>query len=442
MPRDVANPLVVLLLAQLVLFVGVGAVIPVIPIYGKSFGLSSAVNGAVIGAPAIALLLLARPSGGFADRAGRLPAMKIGMSIIVLSDLLTASATELPALVLARLGLGAGRCISECGERGYLADLASRAPEYRGEIVAAQQAVVALGIAIGSPLGGLAVESFGPRAAFLCVSAAALATLGIYALLPETKPQLATAGAPALPAAPAVPAAPAAMASAESDGDTEGSAAAWSLLLQDGRWRGLAACEVGLRVGFAAKVTSVPLIAAATLPGGALAAGSLLSAAALTGLVGAPLGGWLSDRRGARFVAVAAGALSGGSFLLVPLALSADLETWLGPSAHGLAFGACVLVWSFGVAALSPALTSVAQELAPEGAEATALALPRAAGDGAYIVAPFALGLLADQRPDVMGIECGVAGVVGLASALGLALLARSGPESAAAASVRAARRE
>jgi hypothetical protein len=37
--------------------------------------------------------------------------------------------------------------------------------------------------------------------------------------------------------------------------------------------------------------------------------------------------------------------------------------------------------------------------LAPAGAEATALALPRAAGDSVYIIAPFLLGLVADLSP-------------------------------------------
>ena len=61
-PNDVLQPIVLLLSLQLILFIGVGAVIPTIPLYGKAIGLSSAVNGIVLGAPAIALLLLARPA--------------------------------------------------------------------------------------------------------------------------------------------------------------------------------------------------------------------------------------------------------------------------------------------------------------------------------------------------------------------------------------------
>lgn len=397
-----------------------GAVIPTLPLFAKeSFGLSNAANGIVIGAPAIALLVLARPSGGFADEA-RKPAMMAGMGLIALSDLATALATELPVLVLARLGLGAGRCVSECGERGYLADLASRAPKYRGELAAAQQAVCALGIAVGSPLGGYAVEAYGPRAAFLCVVAAALVTLGLYALLPETL------DAAALPArAPLARRSRASGAIASPVGGEADSTELWATLAQRDEWRGLAACQVGLQVGFAAKVTSVPLLAAALLPGGALAAGSLLSAAALTGLVGAPLGGWLADRQGARSIAVGAATISALGLMAVPLVLNkarvaGALEEGP-PFDAGLVFSALILLWSLGVTALGPALTAIGQELAPKGSEATALALPRAVGDGAYILAPFLLGLVGDALPGVLGVECGVAGLVGLVGALVLA---------------------
>jgi len=77
MPKETAKSLALLLLAQFILFIGVGAVIPTIPLYGKEIGLSSATNGLVISAPALALLLLAKVSGEYADKA-RKPAMMWG----------------------------------------------------------------------------------------------------------------------------------------------------------------------------------------------------------------------------------------------------------------------------------------------------------------------------------------------------------------------------
>lgn len=186
-PRDqnVVGPLSLLLISQFILFIGVGAVIPSIPLYGKEIGLSSASNGIVISAPAVTLLLASKFGGNFADLA-RKRSMIIGMAIIAISDVGTAIATSIIPLVVARLGLGLGRCVSEAGERGMLADLANRVPEVRGSVLAAQSVAVALGIAIGAPAGGYVVEEYGPRASFLCVSAAALLSLCIYFFLPET----------------------------------------------------------------------------------------------------------------------------------------------------------------------------------------------------------------------------------------------------------------
>ena len=79
----------ILLLAQLVLFTGVGAVIPTIALYGKAMGLVDYQCRAV--APAVAALL-AQPAGGFADIAQ--PAM-LGGSADRGLDLGTAAANGL-----------------------------------------------------------------------------------------------------------------------------------------------------------------------------------------------------------------------------------------------------------------------------------------------------------------------------------------------------------
>eukprot|EP00929_Paragymnodinium_shiwhaense_P100125 TRINITY_DN62184_c0_g1_i1.p1 TRINITY_DN62184_c0_g1~~TRINITY_DN62184_c0_g1_i1.p1 ORF type:complete len:545 (+),score=92.50 TRINITY_DN62184_c0_g1_i1:169-1803(+) len=418
LPADVGQPLAMLLVAQFVLFIGVGAVIPVIPLYGKAIGLTSAVNGLVIAAPAVALLLLAKPAGEYADRA-RKPAMLFGMAVIVVSDIGTALATEVLPLVVARLGLGAGRCVSESGERGLLADLAGRVPSLRGRALAAQQAVAALGIALGAPLGGLVVEQYSARAAFLCVSAAALFALIIYTALPET--------VPSAPEGKTIAAQGAARGDAAVSSEQSGTD--WGLLLQDNRWIGLSLCESGCRFGFAAKIAVVPIIAASVLPGGATGAGALLSGAGLAGLVGAPLGGFLTDRVGARLTAVGAGLVSGAALCMVPVAfglLSGDVgSSGFGElSASGAGFALLIVLWGIAVAAEGPALVAIGQQLAPEGAEATALALPRAAGDAVYIVAPFALGLVADASLP-LGVDCAVAGAAAIIGAMSLALLSR-----------------
>jgi MFS family permease len=251
-PQNVVDPLVSLLIAQFLLFIGVGAVIPSIPLYGKELGFSSAANGLVISIPAVAMLILSKVGGKYADQ-GRKPAMNFGMAWIALSDLGTALATSLPMLIVARLGLGAGRCISESGERGMLADLANQMPQRRGRALAAQQACAALGIAIGAPLGGIVVEEYGPRAAFLCVSVAATIAMIIYCFLPETM----NCSEKLIDEMPA---------SKVSDSLSLADKADWGRLLSQKQWRGIAICQSGASFGFGAKIAAIPLLAASHLP--------------------------------------------------------------------------------------------------------------------------------------------------------------------------------
>lgn len=279
-----------------------------------------------------------------------------------------------------------------------LADLASRAPQLRGRILASQNIVLSLGIALGAPAGGLVVEVYGPRASFLCVTAAALVSLFLYNFLPETmetKKDL-TQGV------------------TEKKGlDT----VSWGELLKDSKWRGLSLFEVGAKFGYAAKLTSVPVIAASILPGGAVGAGSLLSAAGLSGLFGAPLGGFLVDNIGAKATIMVTGTTAGVGLMLIPFALEAQdmssMPTWV-------LFTVSVLLWSTSVASSGPATTALAQEFAPDGSEATAMALPRAAGDGVYLFAPFVLGSIADIVGLPLGSECFFAGFCGLLGVVAL----------------------
>lgn len=379
-----------------------------IPLYGQSIGLSSTSNGVVIAAPAVALLLISRTAGEKADR-GRKVAMMGGMGLIAVSDIGTAFSNSLVTLVLARLGLGVGRGYAEAGERGMLTDLANQTPRLRGRALALQQACVALGIAIGAPLGGRVVEEFGARSSFLCVSAAAFIALTLYSILPETL-AVEDTGENTI--------------ASNSDSTKNDDEADWLQLLKtSSTWRSLAVAQSGASFGFACKIAVIPLLANEYL-GGATGAGLLISAAGLAGLVGAPLGGFITDKAGSRFAAAIAGSISGVALAFVPIGLSlkdTEILSSLGnespllveglTSLEATAFTILVLLWSIGVSAQGPALTALAQENAPSGSEATALGLPRAVGDGTYIVAPLVLGYFSDQLGDAIpGISCTIAG--------------------------------
>ena len=95
------------------------------------------------------------------------------------------------------------------------------------------------------------------------MSVAALACALLYTSLDETVPQTsreaATEGRPKR--------------DAQADSAEGEERELWLELLADRRWRGLSCAEVGTRFGSCAKIASVPVLAAAVLPGGATAAG-------------------------------------------------------------------------------------------------------------------------------------------------------------------------
>jgi len=474
--RGIIGPFTLLLTSQFLLFIGVGAVIPSIPLYGKEIGLSGAANGIIISAPAVALFLTANWSGRRADLA-RKPAMMIGMAIIAISDVGTALAQALPSLIVARLGLGAGRALSEAGERGMLLDFSNQMKKMRGRALALQQIVVALGIGIGAPLGGIVVERYGPRAAFYCVSVAAVIALILYAFLPETIVRVKGGGVPPVVviqkddkeersskttasslsrSSTATATTSISISKKEEEGilllnENTSGIQVWNELLKDNQWRGLVLCQSGASWGYAAKIASIPILAADTLPGGAAGAGLLISAAALSGLIGAPIGGVLTDRIGSKGTAVIGGVVSSVGLICIPLALqlTADTTQTINLSittindnylvlpmeivmggvllqSKALFFSLAVLLWSMGVSAQGPALTALAQENCRPGVEATSLSLAKASIDGTYIVAPFILGLVTDALMEVPGIECAFAGLLVFVGTLALAILVQN----------------
>lgn len=316
-----------------------------------------------------------------------------------------------------------------------LTDLANRAPgDWRGRGLALQQACVAVGIACGAPLGGAVVDRFGVRSGFLCVSAAAGVCLALYSLLPETVGRRSDADDMENEDRDIV--------TTNDDGNDPNNRADWiQLLATSSTWRALALCQSGSSFGYACKIAIIPILSAKYLPGGITGSGFLLSAAGLAGLIGAPLGGYVTDRFGSRFAASCAGLLSGISLVLIPFGLtfldkmettslldttqSAILNNLGGPGPAS--FVILVLLWSIGASAQGPALIALAQQQAPVGREATALGLPRAAGDATYIIAPLILGYASDVAgSSIPGVACAIAGAAICAGSLVLVFLPSS----------------
>ncbi|CAL6282304.1 unnamed protein product [Bathycoccus prasinos] len=394
-PRDaVFAPLAGLLVSQLVLYIGVGVLLPALPLYAQSIGLSQSANGLVISAPALAMLILNVPTGQMADRYGRKPVMIAGLGIMAVADIGTALAKTMVFLIPTRLLLGV--------------DLTKRVPEKRGIITAAQAMVHGFGLVIGPLIGGSALDEYGPATAFYVVGFAAVGTAIGYAFLPETLSESERSTDEDF------------FGSADDNDDGDANNAAnnngntmpsflkflnlknmtkrdkksnLGKLLKDPDQRLLLTCAAANSFGFVAKLTVIPLFASGQLHATSLQVGELFSLTALLGLATAPVSGLLSDAIGKRWVLT-------GSLALCALGLavgsgSEDLETLR------LAVGC----WGIGCAAAGESLT-----------------LPKTAADIVFLVGPIILGGandLTDSQGAGILITAAIAGVASIVCAYG-----------------------
>src|SRR5258708_24791515 len=69
----------------LLLSLGQGVLLPTLPLYAKSLGVSFALVSVAVGAPAVGTLLADLPSGVLLERVGRRPAMLFGCGSVAVT---------------------------------------------------------------------------------------------------------------------------------------------------------------------------------------------------------------------------------------------------------------------------------------------------------------------------------------------------------------------
>ncbi len=208
-----------LLLGQLVMFTGIAALFPVVPLYVRSHGGSSADIALFVAGPLVASTLVQLPAGHLVDRIGRKPVL-IGSRLLyaALSGGLFLNLGPLWVLALLRVGQGASGGAYVPALRAALADLTP--PGERGHRYAQLQGCEMVGLLLGPAIGG-AVALWAYSGIFAASGVAVLLGIGAIIRMPETRgddmgesspaPAPApgpAARAPAIPPAPATPPAP------------------------------------------------------------------------------------------------------------------------------------------------------------------------------------------------------------------------------------------
>lgn len=354
---------------------GFGSMVPSLPLYAKSFGVSGSAIGMAIAVYGLARFVVAVPAGQLSDRLGRRPSLAIGGLISAGGNLWCAWATSYPEFIVARFfaGMGAGLILTT--GIVVLADITT--PERRGRMTALYQGTFLFAVGIGPFPGGLLAEHFTLAAPFIaCGVASLLATMVAWFAVPETREFSRRAG--------------------------EGLMALPSFSQQ----MRLMSAKIGFLlvslIGFMNAVVRtggmfsiVPVLITMRLGTSVTAIGFALMLGSIAGLIAAYPTGWLTDRFGRKAVIVPATLFSGTSMVLFCIAPSYG---W---------FVAATIFWGISMSVGGSAPSVYAADSAPTGMNAAALSTFRMLSDAGYVVGPLALGLIVDLAGPITALLTG-----------------------------------
>lgn len=147
--------LTALIITAFVDMVGLLMVIPLLPFYARTLGASSLMVTLLLASFTAAQLLSAPLWGRVSDKYGRRPALLIGLGAAAISYVVFAFATTLWLLLLSRLVQGAGGGTTGVVQ-AYVAD--SVEPDERAKALGWISAATNVGVALGPPVGSLALK--------------------------------------------------------------------------------------------------------------------------------------------------------------------------------------------------------------------------------------------------------------------------------------------
>jgi MFS family permease len=381
-----------LLIAEFIVWLGFGGLLPVLPIYFEQQGLDLSTLGLVIAAWPAARLLSEPLFGWLADRTARVPLMVIGLVATGVFGALPLVWTGPVAFFVLRAGAGLGAAIYDPAARGFLTD--STPPERRGEAFGLYGAAQMGGLLLGPSIGAFGAERFGGIAFVFVFSAIAaiVAAVGVALRVREEGPAHKADASPwsdrttLPPDSPYVEGRAAAALAADRVSAGEGSAPSTTRTMRLLN-RGLIAAII-LNVGGYYGGGTYEVIWSLFLQGlGADLAliGLTFAMFGLPVLVLSPYAGRLVDRRGS-FAFIVLG-------MVLP-AVTGILYTFMRDPTFAVPL---ILVEATGFAFLNPALYAVVAANSPPGRSSTAQGLFGAAGTLGFIIASVTTGFLAEQ---------------------------------------------
>ena len=152
------RPLLPLLGAEMIVMIGFGALLPVLPLFVQEQGIDTAGLGVIIAAWPIAKLIFEPLFGWWADRHARKPQMVVGLVILAVASVAPLFFTTFAALFTMRFIAGVATAMYDPAARGMLVDATDE--DERGEAFGFYGAFQIAGFAIGPAIGGIGAAIF------------------------------------------------------------------------------------------------------------------------------------------------------------------------------------------------------------------------------------------------------------------------------------------
>lgn len=376
---------------------GFGSIVPVVPLYARSFGVPQSAIGLTIAIYGLARFLINLPAGRLADRLGRRPTLALGGLVVIAGNLFCALAPDYFSFLAARFIAGAGAALILTASQIVLADIST--PARRGRIMSVYSGAFAFAVGIGPYPGGLLAKHFGLPAPFYTFAFLGfVAAIFAWFRVPETKGMRGGV----LVATPAT-AAPALSFNAQ-------------MRILSAQLGFMLISLVSFSTFFArtgALFNVIPVIGEERLGLGPDQIGLGLGLISVIGLGLSYPSGVLVDRFGRKAVIVPAMLLTGTSMVVFALAPS---YAW---------FLAGCAAWSVASGISSAAPAAYAADMAPAGMNAAAMSSYRMLSDFGYVAGPLLIGVMADTLGNntALGVTATMLVVVGT-------LFARFAPET------------
>ena len=161
---------------SLILMFGSGMLIPILPLYAKTFSASYGIVGVVLAAEGVGRLIGALPAGILLGRAKRKTAMVLGVSCVAVSTLMLFWAQDIYEVMFYRLAAGVGGSVWNIACHAYLTDATT--VFHRGRALSIFGGIHRIGSFAGPAAGGALGTHYGLEAPFLVFGA--LATLVVF----------------------------------------------------------------------------------------------------------------------------------------------------------------------------------------------------------------------------------------------------------------------